>query len=149
MIRLINKVVRSSKQKYSQVSSFNKYLTTNISIENSKDTFGVGSKFAKLDAVKKPKSTKNSSLISEEDQFGTITNEFKSITFKSSITSAFPTSKEILDEDEDEKKFDKVVNHIRLSNDEYKPHTSVYYSKRMKEFAKEGKVNFTKFYFIY
>lgn len=42
--------------------------------------------------------------------------------------------------DEDEAAYDKVLDHIRLSNDSYKPHTDKYYSDRMRSFAEENKV---------
>ena len=45
-----------------------------------------------------------------------------------------------LDEDEEEKKFDKVLNHIRLSNRSDRPNTANFYAHKMKQLAEEGKV---------
>ena len=59
--------------------------------------------------------------------------------FQTSITSSRPTPDHVA-MDEDEAAYDKVLNHVRLSNDSYKPHTDKYYSDRMKHFAEENKV---------
>jgi hypothetical protein len=46
------------------------------------------------------------------------------------------------DEDNEvEKKYDKVLNHIRLSNDGYKPHEETYYEKKILALAEQNKVN--------
>jgi len=55
------------------------------------------------------------------------------------VSTLSPTPDHVV-EDEDEKEYEKVLGHIRLSNDEYKPHTDSYYAKLMRNFAKEGKV---------
>ena len=39
-----------------------------------------------------------------------------------------------------EEEYEKILDHVRLSNDSFKPHTEAYYSKRMHAFANEGKV---------
>ena len=43
-------------------------------------------------------------------------------------------------EDASERAYDQVLDHVRLSNDAYKPHTDKYYSERMRQFAREDKV---------
>jgi hypothetical protein len=45
-----------------------------------------------------------------------------------------------LDEDEEEKKFDKVLNHIRLSNESDRPNSENFYAHRMNQFAEQNKV---------
>jgi len=46
-----------------------------------------------------------------------------------------------LADEENEKKFEKVLNHVRLTNDpNTRPNTDNYYANRMKQFALEGKV---------
>jgi hypothetical protein len=46
-----------------------------------------------------------------------------------------------LADEENEKKFEKVLNHIRLTNEpNTRPNTDNYYANRMKQFALEGKV---------
>lgn len=44
------------------------------------------------------------------------------------------------DVEQTEKDYEKILDHVRLSNDSFKPHTEIYYSKRMHEFAHQGKV---------
>ena len=45
-----------------------------------------------------------------------------------------------LDDNEDEKEYEKVLDHVRLSNDSFKPHTEKYYAKKMNDFAEKGNV---------
>ena len=46
-----------------------------------------------------------------------------------------------LADEENEKKFEKVLNHIRLTNEpNTRTNTDNYYANRMKQFALEGKV---------
>ena len=40
-----------------------------------------------------------------------------------------------------EKKYDKILDHIRLSNNEYRPHTETFYAKQINQLGNEGKVN--------
>ena len=70
-------------------------------------------------------------------------------TFQASVTSKrsfnLPSdAKGDKDEELDhEKKYDKVLNHVRLSNDpRERANSENYYAHRMNEFAKEGKVRF-------
>lgn len=59
------------------------------------------------------------------------------------MTTSRPLSESIeydAEDEEREHKYEKVLDHIRLSNDPNRPHTDNYYAHRMKKFAEEGKV---------
>ena len=49
------------------------------------------------------------------------------------------------DNDDDEKEYDKVLRHIRLSNDpRERPNNENYYAHRMNELAQQGKVRHSR-----
>ncbi|CAF0776090.1 unnamed protein product [Brachionus calyciflorus] len=142
-------------------NNFKKYST----VEND-DQFGIGSKYTNLDSasgkyqIEYPK--KNHRKFSQKikvkeieenndkedgDTFGTLASELDELELKTSLdytksineSKSFKNQKNVFEQDEIEKKYDKVLNHIRLSN-ENRPNTEQYYANKMNDLVKQDKI---------
>lgn len=65
-----------------------------------------------------------------------------SSTYKTNISTSKPIEETLNEkfEEEDEKEYDKVFNHIRLSNGPDRPNTDGFYGHKIKTLSRQGKV---------
>jgi hypothetical protein len=69
-------------------------------------------------------------------------SEFKnSISYTKPLDETIPAEKkDLFEEDGMEKKYEKVLNHIRLSNGDDRPNTEQFYVKKIEALGNENKV---------
>jgi asparagine synthetase B (glutamine-hydrolysing) len=102
------------------------------------------------DDEKKVKSYEKKFKKRDCDSFGTLSNDLNTVHFNANISrskplmeSRFLKDEESIDEiNENEKEYDKVLRHRRLTNDPQSQNTENFYANKIKKLGKEGKVNF-------